>query len=185
MSTVDVALIINSAAIVRDNLCTTSYSDLPNNYGMGYVFGVTGWDNVNFGTDAEGAADNQTTNEGGVILDVRAENKDTIRLRTIALSAEFVHKCYIKSITFSGGTSVATSAPVHKLDSIPYTKSEAGGAFSTTQASDDYWEIDITTQAKAWYRLQFALADSDGKILGGFASYLYFSVPGTMRYFIG
>jgi hypothetical protein len=185
MATVDVALVINASAIVRDKLCTTAYGDLPNNYGTGYVFGVTSWDNVNFGTDAAGVVDDQSRHEGGVFLDIRAENKNPIRLRTVTLSAGFGYKCYIKSITLHYGTSVSTSAPAHKCDSISYTKSEAGGVLATAQGSDDYWEIDIASQSKAQYRIQYALADSDAKILGGFGSYIYTSVPGKTRYSLG
>lgn len=183
MTIIDLALVANSSAIIRDNLCTTAHGDLTN-HGADYIFGVTRWNNVNFGTNAWGYADGQSSNEGGSGLDVRGENQDTIRLRAITLSAGFGYRCFIKSITLFAGTSVSTSLPAHKLDAITYSTSEADGSLVTMPGHDDYWEIDITSQTKAEYRIVFSLANSDAQILGGFASYLYISAPGKSRYSI-
>lgn len=183
MTIIDLALVANSSAIVRDNLCTAAYGDLTN-YGTGYIFGITCWDNVNFGTNAWGYADSQSSNEGGITLDVRGENQDTIRLRTATVSAGFGHQCFIKSITLYAGTSVSKSPAAHKLDAITYSTSGTDGSLVTAQGHDDYWEMDITSQTKAQYRIVFSLANSDAQILGGFASYLYISSPGKSRYSI-
>ena len=184
MATVDVAFAVNYSAIIRDNACTTAYPDLPNNYGTGYISGVVGWDNVNCGTTAYGYADSQSTNEGGAYLDVRVQNMDTIRLRVATLSAGFGCQCFIKAVAFYNGRSVSAAAPAHKFDPISYPTLGDDGTLATSQGHDDYWEINVTSQAAAQYRIQLSLVNSDARILGGFSSYLYISAPGKSRYSI-
>lgn len=184
MSTIDVAFVIDSSAVVRDKLYTAAYADLPN-YGQGYVFGVTKWDNVNFGTTAYGALDDRSTNEGGPFLDVGAENQDIIKLRAATLSVGFGYQCFIKSMALSYGAAISTSPPTHKADAISYLTQDATGAVVNTTGHDDYWEIALTSAAKAQYHLQFYIVDSDARIMGGFSSYLYISAPLKSRYAIG
>jgi hypothetical protein len=185
MSTIDITLIANHEAIIRDKaFSATGYPMLPNG-GRGYILGITNWNDVNFGGyDGGYYADTQDENEGGFALDVNAEVDDVLRWRTTTLTAGFGCQFFIQSFILNSGAAIlAPKGHIPESVSLPVRGSD--GNIAAKQILDFYWFTTVAAKGYSSYNVQFALFGSDGGRIGGFTVDPYLAIPGRKRYAIG
>ncbi|ARP85021.1 AidA/PixA family protein [Bordetella genomosp. 9] len=184
MSIIDITIVVDPVAIIRDHTISSNSSPITlKNYGRGYVFAMTYWNDVNFGTysghpDNYGNNDN---NEGGYALDIKAEIQDTIRWRMTSLTAGFEYQCFIQSFRYAfGATVISTMKP--KIEAVPGPVQNADGSVVAKQVQDYYWETTVVAQGSAGYDVIFSIFDSTGHRVGIFTIDPYIEVPGKSRY---
>jgi hypothetical protein len=109
MSIIDMTIAVDAVGVIRDNpVSSTTTPVVLKNDGNGYVFDLTYWNDVNRGTYTLDQAynDDQTTNEGGFTLDIKAAIGDTIRWRMVSLAMGFGYQCFIQSFNLTSGPGV-------------------------------------------------------------------------------
>lgn len=185
MNIIDITLVANHEAIIRDKaFSATGYPMLPNG-GRGYIFGVTNWNDVNFGGyDGDYYADTQDENEGGFALDVKAEVGDILRWRTTTLAAGFECQYFIQSFILNSGTAILLPKG-HTPETVTLPAQGANGDIASNQIVDFYWYTTVAAKGYSSYNMQFSLFNSDGGRVGGFTVDPYLDIPGKSRYSIG
>jgi hypothetical protein len=187
MSTIDITIVADPVAIIRDNPVTSPSTPVAlKNYGKGYVFGVTNWNDVNFGTYSPYYTynDGQDNNEGGFALDIKAEIGDTIRWRMVSLTGGFEYQCFIQSFKFTSGVAVISSLG-HKTETVSCAVQGADGTVTAQQIQDYYWETTVAAKGSAGYNILISIFDSQANHIGIFTSDPYIEVPGQSRYALG
>lgn len=183
MSVIDITIVADPSAIIRDNpVASTSIAVPLKSYGRGYVFDVTYWNDVNCGTYGNGVYhDGQDNNEGGYAMDIKANVGDTIRWRMISMSLGFEYQCFIQSFLFSFGSNIM-SAPTRKVEAVPFVSQDASGVITAKQINDYYWESTISATGQAGYNVNLSIFDSNSNRVGIFSVDPYFSSPGISSY---
>ena len=183
MSIIDITVVADPNAIVRDHTISSNATVIPlNNAGKGYVFSVTYWNDVNHGTYwGPGYNDGQDENEGGFGLDIKAEIKDTIHWRMASLTGGFEYQCFLQAIVPVGGTAVMASGGT-KSEVVSCAVQDAQGNVIAKQINDYYWESTITAKGTEAYHVQFSIFDSNGSRVGIFSVDPYVQVPGVSMY---
>lgn len=182
MSIIDITFVTDPVAIIRDHPIASNSTPIAlKNKGKGYVFGLTYWNDVNFGTYYPGYVDSQDNNEGGFALDINAAIKDTIRWRMVSLSSGFEYQCFIQSFTLSFGAGVMSSWG-HKADAVSLPFRNEDGTVIAKQDKDCYWETTVDALGDAGYDIIFSIFDSNGMRVGIFSVDPYVQIPGTHRY---
>jgi hypothetical protein len=184
MSIIDITIVADPVAVIRDNpVASTSTAVALKNAGKGYVFGVTPWNDVNSGTYVPYYTynDGQDNAEGGFALDIKAEIQDTIRWRMISLTAGFEYQCFIQSFHFTSGAAVISSLGP-KTEAVSCAVQAADGTVTAKQIQDYYWETAVAAKGSAAYNLLFSIFDSNSNRVGIFTVDPYIEVPGKSRY---
>ena len=180
MAIINVTLIPDVDAILRDHTVNASTTTALANYGKGYVFFVTEWNDVNFGGYYGVSAYGQEANDGGYQLDIKAEIGDSIRWRATTLTLGFAYQCFIQFFNFSG---TSTLTPLkHTTESISIPTLNSDGTISPKQSDDYYYETTIKSAGYSSYTVPFSLFGSDGGRVGIFTIDPHIEVPGQSRY---
>lgn len=183
MSVIDITIVADPEAIIRDNPVASTSTVVPlKNFGRGYVFDVTYWNDVNCGTYGNGVyRDGQDNNEGGYAMDINANVGDTIRWRMTSLPLGFEYQCFIQSFAFSFGSNIL-SAPSRKVEVVPFVCQDENGVIKSNQINDYYLESTVSAKGQAGYNVILSIFDSNSNRVGIFSVDPYFSVPGASPY---
>ena len=183
MSTIDITIVADPVAIVRDHTISSNTSVVPlKNAGKGYVFGLTYWNDVNCGTYwGPGYNDGQNEDEGGYALDIKAAIKDTIRWRMITLTGGFEYQCFLQAIVPNAGSTLVLSTG-HKSEPVALPVQDAKGNVTSQQVNDYYWESTANANGTEGYNVNFSIFDSNGNRVGIFSVDPYVQIPGKSRY---
>ena len=163
---INVLVMADPIAIIRDHphLSPKSYIGL-RNYGKGYIFAITDWDN------ADRTSANQDEHEGGYCLTIDAEVGDIIRWRMTSLTLGYEYQCFLRRFIHTSGSHIVT-AQQHKKDpasfaTLDHNSGQSANNVIPESSLDWYWESTVQMKGKEGYDIQFHIVDGNGTDQGG------------------